>query len=258
MHDVVIVVPCYNEEKRIDTARFLELSRGPGVALLFVNDGSKDGTEAVLDRMVAESDGSIAKLSLEKNSGKAEAVRRGLLHAIAMRSNGPTKSGAAAIVGFADADLATPPDELVRLVDVLRHDAVDVVMGSRVALAGSRIDRKAGRHYMGRIFASATSLALHARFYDTQCGAKFFRSTPLLRAALEDRFHSRWIFDVELLGRLLAGSGGHPGIHVDAFLEVPLRRWVDVDGSKVRFNAILASIVELGVIAVDLEKRRRK
>ena len=248
MHDVVVVIPCYNEEKRIDEAAFLALARSPGISLLFVNDGSKDDTEGLLTRMVARGEGSIAKLSLEKNSGKAEAVRRGLLHAI---------DTGVPIVAFADADLATPPDELVRLVDALRRGPAQVIMGSRVALAGTQIDRKPGRHYMGRVFASLASLALHARFYDTQCGAKIFRASPLLRAALEARFHSRWIFDVELIGRLLAGAGDHPGIPADAFVEIPLRRWVDVDGSKVHMKAIVASVVELGVIATALEKKRR-
>ena len=50
------------------------------------------------------------------------------------------------------------------------------------------------------------SLILHARVYDTQCGAKLFRRSAALEAALADPFLSRWSFDVELLGRMLIGD----------------------------------------------------
>ena len=67
------------------------------------------------------------------------------------------------------------------------------------------------RHYVGRLFATASSLILDMTVYDTQCGAKVLRAGPALRAALATPFHSRWAFDVELLGRLHNGVGGADG-----------------------------------------------
>ena len=55
---------------------------------------------------------------------------------------------------------------------------------------------------------------------------------PSLRAALAEPFESRWVFDVELLGRLHRGSGGVSGLPASAFLEVPLNEWHDVHGTK--------------------------
>ena len=92
---------------------------------------------------------------------------------------------------------------MARLVDTLADDEhLQVVIGSRVGLLGHDIDRSLRRHYLGRIFATVSSAVLDLPVYDTQCGAKAFRVTPALRAALADPFTSRWAFDVELLGRL--------------------------------------------------------
>ena len=96
-----------------------------------------------------------------------------------------------------------------------------------MALLGHRIERSWARHYLGRLFATASSQVLGLPVYDTQCGAKVFRDGPALRAALATPFTSRWAFDVELLGRLGTGADRR-------FLEVPLERWHDVGGSKLR------------------------
>ena len=76
---------------------------------------------------------------------------------------------------------------------------------------------------------NAASIILKLPVYDTQCGAKAFRASAALSRALEEPFHARWAFDVELIGRLLAN-----GLGCRDFVEVPLRRWVDVGGSRLR------------------------
>ena len=248
LQETAIVIPCFNEEKRLDRARFIELSRAQDVSIVFVNDGSSDGTQAVLEGLREASPERIEALALARNGGKGEAVRHGMRFAV---------EHGARVVGFADADLSTPPDELLRVKDELVRHGVSVATGARVALIGRDIRRRASRHYLGRIFATFASAILETPFYDTQCGAKFFRASPLLAAALEAPFRSRWAFDVELLGRLLVGTKEHAPLARRDFREVPLHRWEDVGGSKLRPGGMARAAGDLVVIARELQDLRR-
>ena len=242
-----LVIPCFDEAERLDRNAVLSLLEDPALAVLLVDDGSTDGTADILRALAAEHPGRIAWLGLDRNSGKAEAVRRGLLHALQTTP---------AIVGYADADFATPPAELRRLLQVLRASDAQVLLGSRVGLLGREVARSPLRHYLGRVFATVASLALRADVYDTQCGAKLFRAGPALATALAEPFASRWVFDVELLGRLLTGSASAPPMPPSAFIEEPLRVWRDVAGSKLRPAQMLGAVTDLARIGRDLARRR--
>ncbi len=248
----VLVIPCFNEEARLQPARLSALLEDPRVELLFVNDGSTDGTEAALQRSADEHGGATRRvrvLSLPKNCGKAEAVRQGMCEALATQPYG---------VGYFDADLATPPSEILRLLRVLYERDAAVVLGSRIALLGRHIERSAFRHYVGRAFATLASAALSLPVYDTQCGAKMFRGSQALRAALAEPFISRWAFDVELIGRLVRGGPSSPPLEIEAFHEEPLLEWHDVAGSKLRASHMARTLYDLGQIARSLRARNPK
>jgi dolichyl-phosphate beta-glucosyltransferase len=248
MSAATVVVPCYNEGSRLDEAAFAEIVRScPDLELLFVNDGSTDNTAARLAHLCMRAPARTSILNLERNKGKAEAVRRGLEAAL---DNG------AHLVGYYDADLATPPQELVRMILMMQAADIDVMIGSRVLLLGRSIERSNFRHYLGRVFATAASLVLRIAVYDTQCGAKLFRRSPQLSMALRDPFLSRWAFDVELLGRMLAGAPNLPGLSVDRIIEEPLHAWRDVPGSKLRGRHMAAAVFDMARIAIDLAQRR--
>ena len=242
----IVVVPCFNEAARLRPAAFAPLTRA-GVRVLFVDDGSTDGTAQLLAAHVRDNQACAEMLTLPCNCGKGEAVRQGLLRALA--------SGAE-VVGFLDADLATPPSELLRILDAMTERKANVALGSRVALLGSSIHRYWLRHYLGRVFATGASLALGVPVYDTQCGGKLFRATPVLRRALSTPFRSRWAFDVELLGRLL--GDGTARSEAPAFIEVPLHRWTDVKGSKMDLLAMARTGLELVTIALRLRATRAR
>ena len=225
---VTLVVPCHNEAARLDAGAFLAaLDRMAGLRLLFVNDGSTDATAQRLATLGATAPDRVRVRTLATNEGKAEAVRQGVLAALA---------DPAPVVGYWDADLSTPLAELPALVETLaRWPEVEIALGSRVRLLGRDIRRSAARHYLGRAFATLASLILRLPVYDTQCGAKLFRATPAVRAAFERPFETRWTFDVELLARFSAAARREGGPPPEARLrEVPLARWREVPGSNVR------------------------
>ncbi len=243
---MLLVIPAYNEAERLDPAAFIAfLAATPDAGLLFVDDGSADGTGSIL-RDLASAHDRVTVLSLAANCGKAEAVRHGMLAALAMRPE---------CAGYWDADLATPLSASLELREELRRwPGAMLVMGSRVRLMGRLIDRTAGRHYSGRIFATAASLVLGVAVYDTQCGAKLFRADPELNVCFEKTFGSRWIFDVELLARVLDRFGSDRS--ADSLVrEFPLSEWADRSASRLSLMDFVRAPMELWKIH---QARRRQ
>ncbi|MCB9596226.1 MAG: glycosyltransferase [Sandaracinaceae bacterium] len=242
MARTVLIVPCYNEASRLDADAFVAgLDRVPGLWFRFVDDGSTDGTLEVLEALRRRAPERIAVTRCAKNGGKSEAVRQGVL--AALRDDPPD------YVGYWDADLATPLVEVPRFVERFAEGPdVRVVLGSRVRLLGHHIKRKMSRHVFGRGFATVVSTMLSLHVYDTQCGAKLFKVDADLEDAFGEPFMSRWVFDVELLVRLMIRweAQGIEASHV--VVEQPLARWEDVAGSKVSFADGLKAIAEVGAI----------
>jgi putative flippase GtrA len=231
-----IVVPCYNEGRRLDVPAFEAfLGSSRDVGLIMVNDGSEDDTLRVLEGLASRWPDRVHVIDQQPNAGKAEAVRNGMLHAF--------ETGAA-YSGYFDADLATPLDAVREFVARLdQHPEIDIVIGARLMLLGRKIDRSAKRHYLGRVFATAASIVLDLPVYDTQCGAKLFRATEPVRELFGRPFGSRWIFDVEIFARYLAGRGRR-----EALYELPLQQWADIGESRVKGIDFVRAIAEMASI----------
>jgi glycosyltransferase involved in cell wall biosynthesis len=237
MSSVVLVIPCYNEEERLDPDALRGFAAAhPEYRVLFVDDGSTDGTAGLLEATCSGTEERLAFMRLGRHSGKAEAVRSGVLHAFGMTPRA---------VGFWDADLSTPLIAAPEFLAVLdERPAIQLVTGARVQLLGREIQRSALRHYIGRMFAALASLSVGLRVYDTQCGAKLFRATPEVRRIFEEPFHSRWAFDVEILARLGKELGSMRAV-ADVVYELPLREWIHAPGSKVGLLDFPSSVLEL-------------
>lgn len=233
-----LVIPCYNEAYRLPVSTiqaFLKLN--PDIFVLFVNDGSTDGTLKVIEAAREKNPAQIGVLNLERNRGKAEAVRRGMA---------ATMESGAEFGGYWDADLATPLSVVPLFAGLLAgNERLEIVMGSRVQLLGHQVRRSLLRHYLGRIFATTVSVMLGLRVYDTQCGAKLFRLTPTVRGIFREEFSSRWIFDVELIARYVKACRVEGRDPLAGMFEQPLPEWRDVGGSKVRGKDFVAAFFDL-------------
>lgn len=236
---VAIVVPCYNEALRLPVDSFRDFFHHAPIRFVFSDDGSRDATPKVLERLRAESPDRVAIVRSEKNQGKAEAVRLGMNYAF---------EHGADFAGYWDADLATPLETIPDFVAVLaEHPELDMIFGARVKLLGRKVHRRAMRHYLGRIFATVVSIMLRLPIYDTQCGAKLFRVSPDTRALFADPFSTRWVFDVEILARyiLRLGSAESAAPHI---YEFPLPVWEDIAGSKVKATDFIKAFRDVAKI----------
>jgi glycosyltransferase involved in cell wall biosynthesis len=214
MINTALIIPCYNEENRLPREEFLKAANQ--YFLILVNDGSKDGTLNYLRELKHTN---IAIVNLEKNVGKANAVRAGVL---SLKKDSRFKD--IEWFGFLDADLSTPFREIPNFFIYQKtfYPESKGIWGSRIYKLGSNIKRHAKRHYTGRIFATFAHIICKIETYDSQCGAKLFH-TSVLETAFSEPFISRWLFDIEIYLRLADIM----------IIEYPLQEWKDVQGSKV-------------------------
>jgi dolichyl-phosphate beta-glucosyltransferase len=242
---LTVVLPAYNESQRIgpaldDLFTWLDAHTMalPKTDILLVDDGSTDGT-ADLVRARPEAarpkDGPQATLGVMPvpHAGKGAAVRAGMLAATGD------------LVVFADADMATPPSELPKLVAALASH--DVALGSRIQPDGSdmRATQPGYRRALGALFHLLASIWVVGDVKDTQCGFKGFT-----REAAQDLFarqqETSIVFDVELVH--LARRRGY------RLTVVPIR-WEDVRGSRMRPGPLLALKVAWDLFRIPLLHR---
>ena len=247
--DIGIVVPCYNEMNRIQVSEFSQfLSSNDSIFFCFVNDGSNDGTQQKLADFVNRNPERCQVINFSDNQGKAEAVRQGI--------NTMLKTSKYQLVGYWDADLATPLAEIPVFIEKFQSNKeLNAVCGSRILRLGSSIRRSVFRHYLGRVFATIVSNILNIPVYDTQCGAKLFR-TKHAELIFPKPFLSRWFFDVELFARSIEHVGRQNTI--DGVLESPLSQWHDQGKSKVTWANVLQTPFELLRIYIFYRKRMVK
>ena len=238
-HQLALVVPCHNEAARLDPDAFLRFgATHPQVGFVLVDDGSDDGTREVHERMRAAAPAQVTTLHHAPRRGKGETVRAGVLAGLAQ---------GVPLVGFLDADLSTPLVAIDDFLALLRvRPDVEFVLGSRVMLMGRDVRRRALRHYLGRVFATAASLALDLPVYDTQCGAKVIRANPETASLFAEPFRSPWVFDVELIARYLRlpVAPGAPARR-NRLYELVVPAWHDRPGSKLRWLDFVRAMVDL-------------
>ena len=238
---LTIVLPAFNEEARLGSA-LDELFRwlgGPGrtdmppaTHVLVVDDGSTDGTVELVRARPEFAAGDLSLLPVP-HGGKGAAVRAGMLHA------------PGDLVVFADADMATPPDQLVPLVAAL--GTADAAYGSRIQPDGSdmRASQPAWRRALGKAFHLLASVWVVGPVQDTQCGFKGFRR-DVARDVFARQKVTSIVFDVEVIFLVRRRGYSHAVVPI---------RWSDVRGSRMRPGARLALRVAWDLFRTPLVHR---
>jgi dolichyl-phosphate beta-glucosyltransferase len=250
---LTIVLPAFNEEARLGPAldelfgylhRRGDFAREgrPGahqlpqdLDVLVVDDGSSDGTAGLVRARPEHAAGELGLLSVP-HGGKGAAVRAGMLAA------------KGDLVVFTDADMATPPDELVPMVRALAD--ADAVYGSRIQPDGSdkRKSQPPWRRALGRTFHLLASVWVVGPVQDTQCGFKGFRR-DVARDVFSRQLITSIVFDVEVI--YLVRRRGY------TWTVLPID-WSDRHGSRMHPGPRLALRVAWDLFRIPLLHRRER
>lgn len=238
-----LIIPCFNEAQRIKPDEIVNCIEVLRCEVILVDDGSTDETRHILNKFATDFPQHVEVLALPSNIGKGEAVRAGVNLAFSRGANQ---------VLFCDADFAVGSADLLRICNELEnYSECTAVIGSRIAIVGSSIERSVFRHYAGRAFATLVSLLLGHQIYDTQCGAKVFKVDNGVKRAFSQPFISRWGFDVELIGRILRLNKQSSDQKI--IRELPLHNWKEVPGSKLNLFSQVRTVIELLKIRTALK-----
>jgi len=183
-----LVIPAYNEERRI--LRTLEAyikELKPEYELVVVPNGCTDKTPEIVQQFINDhKEYPIRSVVITETVGKGGALRRGFAEA---RGD---------VVGFADADLATPVADIMRMQRLLHDAHIDGVIASRLLPDSTVHGRGIIRGLASRIFASLVRFVTDLEYRDTQCGAKLFTREALVHLLPELSANDMTI-DVDLL-----------------------------------------------------------
>lgn len=227
---IAIIIPCYNEEKRLKIQSLNLLLEETEADIFLANDGSSDGTLNIITQFSGENPGRCFVIDFSKNQGKANTIYKSVNEVIAMEKY--------EYVGYFDADFSTPVSEMKRMIASLNWETYSFLIGSRVLLLNTKIKRKWKRHIIGRSIVTFINLKFNLGIYDTQCGAKFF-SIALARECFDKPFNTSWLFDIEIFIRLKKKNLLYCG------KEFPLKEWYDIDGSKLSWKTSFKILNEL-------------
>lgn len=230
MQKIAIIIPCYNEEKRLKEESVNYLVDTAIVDLYFANDGSTDNTSVLINKFQDNFPNRCFAKDYEENQGKAQTIYKTINRLIEYEKYD--------YIGYLDADFSTPTSEIVRILHELRAGQTDFIFGSRVKLLNSRIERKWYRHIIGRIIVTVLNLKLKLGIYDTQCGAKILK-TSLAKVAFSKPFYTSWLFDVEVFVRLKNAA------LLNNAKEFPLLEWKHTEGSKLGWKSIIKVLKEI-------------
>jgi hypothetical protein len=156
---VSVIVPCHNEEGNVRECARRVPDMGAGTEIIFVDDGSKDGTRAaVLDAM--RTDPRVRLVAYDSNHGKANAVRAGF------------EAASNDVLMILDADMTVPPEDLPRFLAPLQNGTADFVNRTRLVYPMEGQAMPSANYVGNKAFCLLVSWVMRQRVSDTLCGTK--------------------------------------------------------------------------------------
>ena len=217
MYSLSIIIPLFNEEKRllkslIKLDKFIKQNKKKNIEIIFVNDGSTDTTNKIIDLFIKENkkDIKFSLIKYKKNVGKGYAIKKGIL-----------KSKKNWIL-ICDADMSVNPNQF----NIWYNS--DKIIDKNKAYFGSRRHKKSNvksstiRKFLGYFFIIFIRILFFIKLRDSQCGFKVFHKSYALKV-FRKISSFRFAFDIELIIILTKLK-----INI---IELPLK-WVHQDGSK--------------------------
>jgi len=227
-----IVIPSYNEEKRLKRAipsivTYLSAKQQP-FEIIIVDDGSKDNTGGVTKEFSTKHP-EVKLVSLQPNQGKGGAVKTGMLEAKGQ------------FVLFTDADQSTPIEELDKLLIAIEQRGYDMAIGSRAA-QGAEVEESQVwyRALAGKLFGIATKALCVRGIADTQCGFKCMKRS-VAQKVFSQVTSSTAIFDIEML--VVTTREGF------SIAEIPVK-WVHDTDTRIPYNLKRAIMIWLELFRI--------
>lgn len=229
----VMIIPFFNEQRRFDSNFIRSNLLCINIDIIFVDDGSTDTTSDYLSHIINEvtilnPTISIFSLALEKNSGKSNAIRLGLIQAQSLGYE---------FALVQDFDFPYILNDGLKAITFAKSNKCAITSGARVMLAGSDINRFRSRQWIGRIIATILSFILPISFYDLQSPCKVY-NLKKINPFIQKRFRTKWFHDAELLLRIRE--------NVDLTVsEFALTFWADAPKSSLKFHSSFGILKEI-------------
>lgn len=239
-----VIVPCYNEATRFKSEYFKNLAQIIDTHWYFVNDGSTDSTETVLNEFCSTIDNATC-ISMQVNQGKSHALSFGIKCVL-------DDLQSFSWIAILDSDAAFSEADVTRIIHLARSnnlDKIDAVYGARVKLAGREIYRNRSRHYLSRVITTFFGFMWKDIPYDTQTGLKIYSIKILPSSLFVKPFKTKWFFDIEIHQRINDNLK-----YKFKVWEEPVNAWKDVSGSRITLLQIPILMKELLVVTVLILK----
>jgi glycosyltransferase involved in cell wall biosynthesis len=220
MEKVTVIIPIYNEERRLENAinriKKAGASMGLDIHVLIVEDGSEDNSRIVCEKLI---DKEVRLISNPKRVGRGKSI------------NDAIRSVETDIIVFMDVDLSTNLEDLPSLIREIEKGAA-IATGSRL-LPNSRVMRDFTRDFFSKSYNLLVRLLTGSNIQDHQCGFKAFSREKIMQI-LDEVEDNHWFWDTELLVR-----AQRKGMKIS---EIPVE-WKGTKESKVN---LIHDVIDMG------------